>query len=256
MSSEFDFGGAVPAWGRSAAEYEAFFALSDVPASARVLDCGGGPSSFAAEWGGTGRFVVAVDPVYSFSSHKIEADFQSTSARMLKGAREAHARFIWDQYESPESVVRLRRDVLSTFLRDFHSAAASGRYVAGHLPDLPFRAESFDLVLCSHLLFLYSAEFDTETHVSYLRELLRVGREVRVYPLLDMAGNRSRHLDGTIRTMRGWADVDVVPVPFEFRRGDTNMLRLTKRRVEGRRKKEEGRRKKDEGKKAGRRSRR
>lgn len=230
MPNEFDFGGAVPAWGRSAAEYEAFFALSDVPSSARVLDCGGGPSSFAAEWGGTGRFVVAVDPVYRFSGRDIQSDFQSTSARMLKGAREAYARFIWDHYESPESVVRLRRDVLSTFLRDFRSAAASGRYVAGHLPDLPFRAKSFDLVLCSHLLFLYSAEFDTETHISYLLELLRLGREVRVYPLLDMAGRPSRHLERTIRAMRNCADVEVVPVPFEFRRGDTNMLRLTKRR--------------------------
>ncbi len=230
MPNEFDFGGAVPAWGRSAAEYEAFFALSGVPSSARVLDCGGGPSSFAAEWGGTGRFVVAVDPVYRFSGRNIEEDFESTSARMLKGAREAYARFIWDHYESPESVVRLRRDVLSTFLGDFRSAAASGSYVAGHLPDLPFRAKSFDLVLCSHLLFLYSAEFDTETHISYLRELLRIGREVRVYPLLDMAGNRSRHLDGTIRTMQECVEIEVVPVPFEFRRGDTNMLRLTERR--------------------------
>lgn len=230
MSSEFDFGGAVPAWGRSAAEYEAFFALSDVPSSARVLDCGGGPSSFAAGWGGKGRFVVAVDPVYRLSGRNIEADFESTSARMLKGAREAYARFIWDHYESPESVVRLRRDVLSTFLRDFRSAAANGRYVAGQLPDLPFRAKSFDLVLCSHLLFLYSAEFDSETHVSHLREMLRIGREVRVYPLLDMAGNRSMHLDGTIRTLQGWADVEVVPVPYEFRRGDSNMLRLTTRR--------------------------
>ncbi len=227
MSSEFDFGGAVPAWGRSAAEYEAFFALSDVPSSARVLDCGGGPSSFTAEWGGTGRFVVAVDPVYSSSGHKIEADFRSTSARMLKGAREAYARFRWDHYGSPESVVRLRRDVLTAFLRDFRSAAASGRYVSGRLPNLPFRSTTFDLVLCSHLLFLYSAEFDTETHISYLLELLRVGREVRVYPLLDMAGNRSRHLDHTIQKMRDRADVEVVPVPFEFRRGDTNMLRLT-----------------------------
>lgn len=244
MSSEFDFGGAVPAWGRSAAEYEAFFALSDVPSSARVLDCGGGPSSFTAEWGGKGRLVVAVDPVYRFSGRSIEADFQSTSARMLKGAREAYARFIWDDYESPESVVRLRRDVLTTFLRDFRSAAATGRYVSGKLPDLPFRSKTFDLVLCSHLLFLYSAEFDTETHISYLRELLRVGREVRVYPLLDMAGNRSRHLDRTIQKMTDRADVEVVPVPFEFRRGDTNMLRLTTRR-KGTKKKEEGKRMKE-----------
>ena len=75
MSNDFDFGGAVPPWGRSAAEYEAFFALSDVPPSARILDCGGGPSSFAAEWSRNGRYVVAADPMYRFSPR----DFLATS---------------------------------------------------------------------------------------------------------------------------------------------------------------------------------
>ena len=227
MSSEFEFGGSVPAWGRSATEYEAFFALSDVPSSARALDCGGGCSSFAAEWGGKGRFVVAVDPVYSSSGGDLEANFKPVAARMLAGVQKTRERFLWDRYGSPQSCIRVRRDILATFLSDFRSGTASGRYVAGFLPSLPFRSKSFDLVLCSHLLFLYSAEFDSETHISCLREMLRVGREVRVFPLLDMAGKRSGHLDRTIQTMRNYADVEVVPVPFEFRRGDTNMLRLT-----------------------------
>ncbi len=227
MSSEFDFGGAVPAWGRCAAEYEAFFALSDVSPSARVLDCGGGPSSFAAEWGKTGRFVVAVDPIYRFSGRDLKAGFEPTAARMLAGTRKARERFRWDHYGSPEEVLRLRRDVLTTFLRDFQSVTRRGRYVSGSLPGLPFRSKSFDLVLCSHLLFLYSAEFNLDTHLSFLRELLRVGREIRVFPLFDMAGEPSQHLDFTIQSMQRCANVDLVSVPFEFRRGDSNMLRLT-----------------------------
>jgi hypothetical protein len=66
MPGDFDLGGAVLPWGRNATEYEAFFALSDVSPSARVLDCGGGPASFASEWGSGGRFVVAADPIYRF----------------------------------------------------------------------------------------------------------------------------------------------------------------------------------------------
>ncbi len=227
MSSEFDFGGTVPAWGRGAAEYEAFFALSDVSPSARVLDCGGGPSSFAAEWGQTGRFVVAVDPIYRFSGRDLKAGFEPTAARMLAGTRKARDRFLWDHYRSPEAVLGLRRAVFTAFLRDFRSLTGKGRYVSGSLPELPFRSNSFDLLLCSHLLFLYTEEFDEETHLSFLREMLRVGREVRVFPLFDMAGEPSRHLDFTIQSMQRWANVDLVSVPFEFRRGDSNMLRLT-----------------------------
>lgn len=229
MSSEFDFGGSVPAWGRCAAEYEAFFALSDVPSSARILDCGGGTSSFAAEWGGTGRFVVAVDPVYRFSGRNLETDFERTGTRMLAGTRRARERFLWDHYGSPEAVIQLRRDVLRTFLRDFRSEDRRGRYVSGSLPGLPFEAGSFDLVLCSHMLFLFSAEFNLETHLSFLRELLRVGREVRVFPLFDLAGKPSRHLNAAMQTLRRTARVECVPVPFEFRRGDSNMLRLAQR---------------------------
>ena len=230
MSRDFDFDGAVPPWGRSAAEYEAFFALSDVPPSARILDCGSGPSSFAAEWSRKGRFVVAADPMYRYSARGFLADFDSTAARMLAGMRKARDRFRWDHYGSPEDVVRRRREVLTAFIADLQAETRSGRYVSARLPDLPFRSGSFDLVLCSHLLFLYSTEFDAETHLSFLRELLRLGREVRVYPLLDMDGRPSPHLEGTLQALRASARVELVPLSFEFRSGDSKMLRLTHQR--------------------------
>ena len=230
MSREFDFGGAVPPWGRSAAEYEAFFALSDVPPSARILDCGSGPSSFVAEWSSKGRFVVAADPTYRYSAGDFLADFDSTANQMLAGMRKARDRFRWDYYRSPEDVVRRRREVLTAFIADLQAETRNGRYVSARLPDLPFLSGSFDLVLCSHLLFLYSAEFDAETHLSFLRELLRVGREVRVYPLLDMDGKPSQHLEDTIQALRASAHVELVPLAFEFRSGDSKMLRLTRQR--------------------------
>ena len=227
MSNEFDFGGAVPPWGRSAAEYEAFFALSDVPPAARILDCGGGPSSFTAEWSRKGQYVVAVDPIYRFSTRDFLADFDTTAARMLAGMQKARDRFKWDYYGSPEDVVQRRRDVLTAFNSDFQAETRRGRYVSACLPELPFLSESFDLVLCSHLLFLYTAEFDSEIHLSFLREMLRVGREVRVFPLLDMDGEVSAHLYDTIQTLRMSTRVELVPLSFEFRSGDSNMLRLT-----------------------------
>ena len=122
MSNDFDFGGTVPPWGRSAAEYEAFFALSDVPPSAHILDCGGGPSSFAAEWSRNGRYVVAADPMYRFSTRDFLADFDLTAAQMLAGMQKARDRFKWDYYGSPEGVVQRRRDVLTAFIADFQAA--------------------------------------------------------------------------------------------------------------------------------------
>jgi len=227
MSHDFDLRG-VAAWGRSAAEYEAFFALSNVPPSARLLDCAGGPASFAAEWGARGRFVVAADPIYRYSAESIAADFEPTANRMLDGMQKARDRFRWDHYGSPENVIEQRRKALTTFIADFQSPAPRGRYVAACLPELPFQSGSFEIVLCSHLLFLYSEELDSDAHVAALREMLRVGREVRVFPLLDMDGRPSVHLDAIVCALQPSAHVELVPVPFEFRRGDSRMLRLTR----------------------------
>jgi hypothetical protein len=229
MAGDFDLGGKVPPWGRNAAEYEAFFALSDVPASARVLDCASGPAAFASEWNARGRFVVAADPVYRQSGDEIAADFEPTAARMLEGQRKARDRFIWDHYKSPENVVEMRRSTLKRFLADYQNPERVGRYVAARLPDLPFSDNSFDLVLCSHMLFLYSAELSLELHLASLREMLRVGREVRVFPFLDMDGQRSAHLDACIRELSTIAQVELRPVPFAFRPGDSTMLRLVER---------------------------
>ena len=228
MPREFNLPG-VASWGRSAAEYEAFFALSDVPPSARLLDCGGGPASFAAEWGARRRFVVAADPIYRHPAESIAAEFEPTVRRMLDGMEKARERFRWDHYGSPENVIARRREALTTFIADFESPAPRGRYVAASLPELPFPSTSFDLALCSHLLFLYSDELDLDMHVASLRELLRVGQEVRIFPLLDMDGHPSVHLEASVRALQTSAHVELVPVPFEFRRGDSRMLRLVRR---------------------------
>lgn len=227
MASEFDLGGIVP-WGRTASEYEAFFALADVPANARILDCGGGPASFAAEWARRGHAVTAIDPIYARTPNEIAVAFEDTAARMLQGMRNAYDRFKWDFYELPERVVELRRGALTAFIEDFDSAGGAARYVAGRLPELPFQADTFELVLCSHLLFLYSDEIDREMHVKCIRELLRVGCEVRLFPLLDMHGEQSSHLEPVIDRIRADVDCEIVPVDFEFQCGGSRMLRLTR----------------------------
>jgi hypothetical protein len=150
MAHEFELDGVVP-WGREADEYEAFFALGDVPPAARVLDCGGGPASFTAEWRARGRRVTAADPLYRFDTAAIRARFAATQSSMRLGMERAHAHFVWEFYPSADAVVARRARALEGFAAD--RASHPGRYVAAALPVLPFRNGAFDLVLCSHFLF-------------------------------------------------------------------------------------------------------
>jgi SAM-dependent methyltransferase len=229
MATEFDFGGAIVPWGRTAIEYEAFFGLTDVLQSARVLDCGAGPASFCAEWTRKGRRVVAADPIYARPAQEIGVGFEHTADQMLEGMRRARERFHWAEYGSPERVVEVRRTALKDFLEDLTEGRAAGRYVAAGLPDLPFASGTFDLVLCSHLLFLYSDELSLDAHVSALTEMLRVGREVRVFPLLDMSGGLSNHLARCVSDLGHVADAEIIEVPYQFRIDDTRMVKLVRR---------------------------
>ena len=103
--------------------------------------------------------------------------------------------FNWDSIPSVEQLGQLRMAAMERFLADFPAGRQAGRYVAGALPDLPFALDQFDLALSSHFLFLYSDQLSAEFHLQALEEMVRVAREVRVFPLLTLAGQPSPHLD-------------------------------------------------------------
>jgi hypothetical protein len=83
-------------------------------------------------------------------------------------------------------------------------------------------------VLSSHLLFTYADRLSPAFHVAALRELARVGREVRVYPLVDQAGRVLPDLVREVLDGRAAAGLhgELVDVGYEFQRGARSMLRI------------------------------
>ena len=90
----------------------------------------------------------------------------------------------------------------------------------------------FDLVLCSHLLFLYSEQLSLDFHLQSVQELCRVAQEVRIFPLLDLARDKSRHIEPVSEHMKRLGyKVDICRVNYEFQRGGNQMMKIG--RVEG-----------------------
>jgi ubiquinone/menaquinone biosynthesis C-methylase UbiE len=116
---------------------------------------------------------------------------------------------------------------MARFLSDYAGRGGSPRYLAGALPQLPFSDRAFDLALVSHLLFSYSEHLGAEGHRAAVAELMRVSREVRLFPLLTLDGAPSPHLEPAIAQARAaaWAS-EIVPVAYAFQRGGDRMLRL------------------------------
>jgi hypothetical protein len=179
----------VVPWGRSFAEYQQLFALTPADLDCRILGCGDGPAAFNAEATRHGARVVSCDPLYAFSRAEIDGRIAATCDTVLEQTRRHADQFVWGHgIASIEELGEVRLRAMRVFLEDYEAGLAEGRYVEAALPVLPFADGEFDLALCSHLLFLYSAQFDEAFHRASIRELCRVAAEVRVLPLLTLDG--------------------------------------------------------------------
>ena len=222
----FSPNGILP-WGRTLAEYQAMFNLSATDQRRWILDCGGGPASFNAELTALGGHVVSIDPLYALPGTVIEQRVKETLPVVMADLARKRDNLVWTQVQSIAALKQRRMEALEQFLQDYPVGMDEGRYKNASLPTLPLAEGSFDLALCSHLLFFYSEQLDPAFHLDALREMLRVATEVRVFPLLQMDGTPSPHLQITIEAMASHGvEATVQLVPYEFQRGGNRMLCL------------------------------
>ncbi len=222
----FTLDSVVP-WGRSFEEYVRMFDLSAADLGKRILGCGDGPAAFNAALTARGGRIVSADPVYAFSAAQIEGRIAVTYEKVMAQLCANEHDYLWTEFSGPEELGATRMAAMKTFLADYEKGRAAGRYVAAALPKLPFADGAYDLALVSHFLFLYAAQLDADFHIRSMIELLRVAKEVRVFPLLTLDG-RSYPEMAAVRS--GLEKVGVATlvrkVPYEFQKGGNEMLVL------------------------------
>ena len=221
----FTLADVVP-WGRSFDEYRRMFALTEGERSLRILGCADGPASFNAAATRHGMRVTSCDPLYRWSAADVRDRIAATRDGVLEQARRNADRFVWDAIRSVDELAKVRMAAMDEFLDDF-GCRPGERYVAAALPSLPFRDASFDLAICSHFLFLYTAHFDGAFHQAAIDEMCRVAREVRVFPLLSLDGSPSPYVAPILSALEGAGlEASIERVPYEFQRGANHMLRI------------------------------
>jgi hypothetical protein len=217
----------VVPWGRSFDEYCRMFAVTERDLTGGILGCADGPASFNAEATRRGCHVVSCDPLYAFSNSEIRERIAATSHVILDETRRNAHEFVWTWITSPDELVRVRMMAMNLFLDDFDTGQRERRYIKAELPTLPFDDGAFDLALCSHFLFLYADQLDADFHRAATRELCRVAREVRVFPLLALGGARSSHVAVVANALsQDGHRVSVERVDYEFQRGGNEMMRV------------------------------
>ncbi len=215
----------VVPWGRTFDEYIAMFDLSDDDLKQRILGCGDGPAAFNAELTRRGGRVISIDPVYAFDCEQISSRIAETYDTVLSQLNQNREDYVWTSITSVEELGRIRMAAMGSFLADYEAGTDEGRYIEGELPTLPFENESFELALSSHFLFLYSAHLSTDFHLQALQEMLRVAREVRVFPLLALDGKSSPYMEEILKYLHeNGFDTEIRCVSYEFQQGGNEML--------------------------------
>ena len=215
---------------RSYDEYVAMFALGSHEMSGTVLDCSAGAASFVTVARANGTKAYAVDPAYALRREDLAAAVRNDLQQGSLIAEQNADRFTWDWFGSREARERMRRAAAARFLASL--AMSPGWLVAAELPRLPFRDRSFDLVLCSHLLFTWADQLGHDWHLAALLELVRVSSgEVRIFPTV-MQG-RGDVVPFWSELMSALDDGGIVaderPVPYRFQVTGDRMLVLSRR---------------------------
>ncbi len=218
----------VVPWGRNLNEYKKIFVLSEEDLKLRILGCGDGPSSFNFEVTQQNGDITSIDPIYQFTKDEIQERIDKTSKTVSEQLRINQDDFIWKNIKSVDELIDIRLTAMNDFIQDYQTGKATGRYIHKELPKLTFDNDSFDLVLSSHFLFLYSEHFDLQFHIDSILEMCRVAKkEVRIFPLLDLKNNKSEYLKPILETLsnKGFK-TEIVKTDYEFQKGAFEMLKV------------------------------
>lgn len=172
--------------GRTFGEYSTFFDINlENLRGKKVLDCPSGASSFVATLKQEDIEAKGVDIIYEF-------DKESIGQQGIKSIEKIYKDTSWmdvynmDFYKTKENHKLHRESALKYFIDDYNSQD----YIFAELPKLPFEDDSFDILLSSHLLFVYDDRLNFNFHKDSIVEMLRVAQEVRIFPLVDFKNSR------------------------------------------------------------------
>jgi len=215
-------------WGRNLEEYQNMFQLSKENLQSKILGCGDGPSSFNFEVTKLNGNITSIDPIYQFTKDEIQTRINETSLVVSEQLKQNQNDFVWKNIKSVDELINIRLTAMNSFINDYGSGKNEKRYIHQELPKLLFENDSFDLVLSSHFLFLYSEHFNLQFHIDSILEMCRVSKnEVKIFPLLDLKNQKSEYLEPILNILKDKGfEIKIIKTNYEFQKGANKMLRI------------------------------
>ncbi|MBP1640626.1 MAG: SAM-dependent methyltransferase [Bacteroidetes bacterium] len=221
----FELKNTVP-WGRNLDEYRRMFKLTDSDLNKRIISFGDGPASFNYEMTMLSKSVVSIDPIYQFSKNDLKIRIKETKDIVIEQTKNNLQNFVWTKIKNINELEQIRLSAMENFLQDFENGKKESRYINHEMPNkTDFDNLTFDLALSSHFLILYS-QLGLEFHISSLTEMLRVAKEIRIFPILNLDAKKSELPDNLIRHFEKDFIVTIEKVDYEFQKDGNEMLTI------------------------------
>ncbi len=218
----------VVPWGRTFEEYRQMFMLDEADMQAKILDFGAGPSSFNFQARQKGIEVISLDPIYEFNKQEIKKRIDEASVTVMKQMQDNYDNYLWDKIKNLNELKKLRMSAMELFLSDYENGKKEKRYICYSLPErLMFEDNSFEIGLSSHFLLMYTA-LGYDFHIKAISEMLRVCKEIRIFPLLDLNSERSDLTDNVIKYFKARCSLKIKETDYEFQKGGNKLLVIKK----------------------------
>lgn len=219
----FKLDNVVP-WGRSFDEYSLMFQLCDSDKAKKIASFGDGPSSFNYEATQKGYSIFSFDPIYQFSKEELQNRIEEVRKIVMKQVEENKNNYIWNNIKDLNELENLRISAMRVFLEDYNIGRKQGRYVEHELPNrLQIKENSFDMGLSSHFLLLYT-KLGYDFHIKAISEMLRVCKEVRIFPILDLNSEQTELIFNVIEYFNKRNNIEIRETSYEFQKNGNKLL--------------------------------
>lgn len=225
----FELKNVVP-WGRNLEEYTKIFKLTDSDLNNRIISFGDGPASFNSEMTQHNKKVVSLDPIYQFTKAELKQRIDETKETVIEQVRTNKENFVWKNIKSVDELEQIRMKAMSDFVDDYEKGKEQQRYIYHELPNqTKYSTSEFDLGLSSHFLILYS-QLGLDFHIQSICEMLRICKEIRIFPILNLNATKSEVLEDIITHFSTDFIVTIESSDYEFQKEGNKML-VIKRKI-------------------------
>lgn len=214
-------------WGHSPEEYREMFDLSSEQMNLRLLEFGCGPSAVNAIQTKHHHEVVSIDPLFNLDKDTLYSKVTLIFASMVEQVMIEQEHFDFSQEGSLEQLIRKRREGMAVFFDDYTKGKEEGRYIGINDYHLPLPDQAFDMALVSHYLFAGLDDQDDNFHLDFIKELARVAKEVRIFPIIDRHGDTSEFLGPVLLGLQNDNyGAELRNVPYHLQSTGNAMLRV------------------------------